>query len=69
MAIHQHIAAKYKPELIGSGPGERAKVYQQLCLVFDVFGDKILSMGMKTDNPMEIYEGAKPKLEPIVDCL
>ena len=67
-SIQAYIAAKYKPELIGSGPAERARVYQMLCIVLDVFA-KFLTMGMKTADQMEIYEEAKTSLAPIVECL
>ena len=40
-----------------------------LTLVFDAFANKVLTPGMKTADQMEIYQGAKEALAPIVERL
>ena len=64
-----YIAAKWKPELIGKTPQEKARVYQMLTLVNDNFVDKIIMPNVKSADQMANYETAKAAFTPIVERL
>ena len=64
-----YIAAKWKPELIGKTPQEKARVYQMLTLVNDGFVEKIITPNVKSADQMANYETAKAAFTPIVERL
>ena len=69
LAIQQYIAARWKPELIGRTPQEKAKVYQMHSIVYDIFINKMIKPGFGTDDRNAVYSGACDGFRPIFERL
>ena len=69
LAVQQYIAMKWKPELIGRNPQDKAKVRQMHCVVYDVFINKMIKPGFGTDDRNAVYAGAIEAFRPIFSRL
>ena len=64
-----YIASKWKPELVGASPSERAKIYQMLTLIYSAFVDKLVMPGFKKESQTELYADAVAGITPIIERL
>ena len=69
LAVQQYICAKWKPELLGSTPAEKAKIYQMTCLIYSAFVDKIIMPAFEKSDRDECYDIAAAALTPIIERL
>ena len=70
LAVHQYIASKYKPELLGRTPQEKGRSYQLANVVIDKFIGSVVSTAFDPNgDKAKMNEKVLENLKPLVDYL